>query len=126
MQQNYEYEQKREIWSWGQVQKLFLEPTYVKNQLWFWKDSPIFLFFILPHFKSLSTFLGPSGLFFCPLELFFSQDQVQNTLSEPTNIDYQFWFWKYSPIFLFLIRPNLGPFLLFQGFFGLFLGWGHV
>ena len=31
------------FWSWSQVQKLFLGPTYVNNQLWFWKYSPNFL-----------------------------------------------------------------------------------
>ena len=28
----------------------------------------------------------------------------------PTNIDYQFWFWIYSPNFLFFNRLFLGPF----------------
>ena len=28
----------------GSVSETFLEPTYVDNQLWFWKHSPIFIF----------------------------------------------------------------------------------
>ena len=43
---------------------------------------------------------------------------------EPTFLDNQLWFWKYSPIFLLLLRPNLGPFLPFLGLLGLFLGLG--
>ena len=65
-------------------------------------------------------FFGPFGFIFSPLGLFLDQDQVQNTLLEPTNLDYQFWFWKCSPIFLFLIWPNLGPFLALLGPSGLF------
>ena len=36
----------------------------------------------------------------------------------PTHIDYQFWFWMYSPNFLFFIRPFLGPFFPSFGPFG--------
>ena len=43
---------------------------------------------------------------------------------ESTNVDYQFLFWKYSPIFLFSIRPNFGLFWNFLGPLGLFLGSG--
>ena len=44
------------------------------------------------------------------------------TFFETTNVDNQLWFWKYSPIFLFSIQPNLGPFLHFLGLLGLFFG----
>ena len=55
--------------------------------------------------------------------IFFGRDHFQNTLLEPTNVGNQFLFWKCSPIFLFLIWPNLGPFF-FLGPSGLFLGLG--
>ena len=41
-----------------------------------------------------------------------------------TYVDYQLWFLKYSPIFLFLIWPNLGTFWHFLDPSGLFLGLG--
>ena len=31
----------------------------------------------------------------------------------PSNLEHQLWFWKYSRIFLLLLRPNLGLFSLF-------------
>ena len=104
----------------GVMFKNFLGPTYVNNQLWFWKYSPILLFLIQPHFGPLlhffwafwGYFLGPFGLFFVALWGYsWGQYQVQNTFLEPTNVDYQFLLWKCSPIFLILIRPNLGAFL---------------
>ena len=67
------------------------------------------------------TFLGPLGIFF-PLGLFLGLRSGSNTFLEPSNVDYQFWFWKYSPIFLILLRPNLGPFFALFGPLGLFLG----
>ena len=69
------------------------------------------------------TFLGPLGIFF-PLGLFLGLRSGSNTFLEPTNVDYQFLFWKYSPIFLFSIWPNFGPFCNFLGPSGLFLGLG--
>ena len=71
------------------------------------------------------TFLGPLGIFF-PLGLFLGLRSGSNTFLEPTNVDYQVLFWKYSPIFLFSIRPNFGPFWNFLGPSGLFLGLGSV
>ena len=49
------------LWSWGEVQKFFLEPTYVNNQLWSWKYSPIFLFLIQPHFRLFSSFYNKTS-----------------------------------------------------------------
>ena len=39
----------------------------------------------------------------------------------PTYVDNYLSFWKYSPIFLFLIQPHLGPLLHFLGPSGLFV-----
>ena len=49
---------------------------------------------------------------------------AQKTFLEPTYLDNQFWFWKVSLIFSFLIWSNLGPFLNFLGLSGLFFGLG--
>ena len=43
------------------------------------------------------------------------------TFFEPTNVDYQFWFWKHGHTFLFLTCSHLEPFL---GPLALFLGLG--
>ena len=76
----------------GQVQKLFLGPTYVNNQLCFWKYSPIFLFLICPHYGPLLNFFWALRDICLPFGFFFGQDQIQNTLLEPTNIDDDFLF----------------------------------
>ena len=60
------------------------------------------------------TFLGPLGIFF-PLGLFLGLRSGSNTFLEPSNVDYQFWFWKYNPTFLFLTLPYFGPFCIFLG-----------
>ena len=63
------------------------------------------------------TFLGPLGLFFGPLGLFLESGSGSKTFLEPTYVVNQLWFWKYSPIFLFLIQPHFGPLLHFFGSF---------
>ena len=47
----------------GSGSKTFLEPTYVVNQLWFWKYNPTFLFLIRLNLGALLHFWGLSGLF---------------------------------------------------------------
>ena len=47
----------------GSGSKTFLEPTYVVNQLWFWKYSPIFLLLLRPNLGPFLPFLGLWGLF---------------------------------------------------------------
>ena len=66
--------------------------------------------------------MGPLELFFGAFGLFLGV-RIK-TFLEPNNVDYQFLFWKYSPIFLFSIRPNFGLFWNFLGPLGLFLGLG--
>ena len=61
---------------------------------------------------------------FGPLGLFLWSRSGSKTFLEPTNVDYQLLFLKYSPIFLFFIQPNFGPFFAFLGSSGLFLGLG--
>ena len=46
------------------------------------------------------------------------------TFLRSTHIDCQLSFWKYSPIFLLSNLPHFGPFWLFLGYVGLFLGLG--
>ena len=90
----------------------FLEPTYVDNQLWFWKVSLIFSFLI---WSNLGPFLN---YFWAFGGYFFGLGSDSKNLLLPTYIDNQLWFWKYSHIFLFSIWPHLGPFLHFFGTFG--------
>ena len=70
------------------------------------------------------TFWAFRGYFLGSLGLFSGSRSDSKTFLEPANADYQFLFWKYSPIFLFFIWPNFGPFLHFSGSSGLFLGLG--
>merc|ERR1712215_390845 len=44
--------------------KNFLGPTYVSNQLWFLKYTPIFLFLLVTFGASFALFFGPLGLLF--------------------------------------------------------------
>ena len=112
------------FWSWGQVQKFSLGPTFVNNQLWFWKYSPIFSFFFFDSatFWPLLHLFGSFGAIFQPSfgAILF---RLRSVL-EPTNVDCKFQFWRYSPIFLFLNRPNLGLFCTFWVIWGFF--WGRV
>ena len=48
--------------------------------------------------------------------LFLGLRSGSKTFLGPTYVDSQLWFLKYSPIFLFLIRPDLGLFPLFRPF----------
>ena len=71
------------------------------------KVQPYLLVFHSAKFWAFLHFLGSLGLF-------FGFGSGSKTFLEPTNnVGYQFLFRKYSPIFLFLIRPNFGPFCTF-------------
>ena len=58
--------------------------------------------------------------FFGPMGLFLRSRSGSKTFLEPTIIDYKFLFWKYNPIFLFLMRPNFGPFCTLGAFGAIF------
>ena len=88
--------------------------------------QPYLFIFNSAKFWAFLHFLGPSGLFFGLLGLFLGSRSGSKIFLEPTNVDYQFLFWKYSPIFLFFIRPNFGPFCTFWALRGYFWGWGQV
>ena len=62
------------------------------------------------------TFLGSL------VGIFLESGLSSKKLLELTYAVNQLWFWKYSPIFLLLHWPNLGPVLPFSGLWGLFLG----
>ena len=101
------------FWSCGQASKTFLGPTYVDKQLWF-------CFLIWQHLEPLlHFFLAFWGYLFVPSGLFLGSGSGSKTFLGPTYVDNQLWFWKYSSIFLFLIRPNFGPLLHFFGLSGL-------
>ena len=48
----------------GPFGPIFLGPTYVNNQLWFWKYSLIFLFLLVTFGASFALFFCSSGLLF--------------------------------------------------------------
>ena len=81
-------------------------------------------------FESAAIFfvftLAKFGAFLCTFwalrSYFWGWGQVQKLLLGPTKIDNQLWFWKYSPIFLFIIFPHLGPLLHFFGALQFFFG----
>ena len=60
--------------------KTFLEPTFVVNQLWFWKYSPILLLLLRPNLGPFLPFLGLWGLF-------LGLKSGSKTFSGPTYID---------------------------------------
>ena len=75
-----------------QVQKLFCGPTYVDNEPWFLEVQPyIFVFNSATFGASFALFWGPLGLFFV-LWVIFVFGTSSKIFSEPTNVDYQFWF----------------------------------
>ena len=81
----------------------------------------LFVFISATFGASFALFLILLGrFFFCHFGLFLGSGSGSKTFLEPTNVDYQFLFWKYSPIFLFLIRPNFGPFCTFWALRGYF------
>ena len=77
--------------------------------------QPYLFVYISANFGAFFHFLGLSGLF-------FGLRSGSKTYLGPTYVDNQLRFWKYGPIFLFLILPHLGPILHFFGLFGVFLG----
>ena len=78
------------------------------------KYNPIFLFWF-GHNWGLFCSFGPYRRYF------WSWGQVQNFF-RPTYVNNHHWFWKNSPIFLFLIWPDFGPLLHFLGRLRLFFG----
>ena len=94
--------------------------TYLCKQLTLVLEVQTYLFV----FDS-ATCLASFALFWALLGYFWSPDQVINTLLEPTNVGYQFLFWKCTPIFLFLIWPNFVFFWHFLALRGYFWGYGQ-
>ena len=72
---------------------------------------------VQPHLLCLiPPCFGPLLHFFLgPLGLFVESGSGSKSFLEPTYVVNQLWFWKYSPIFLLILRPTLGPFLPFLG-----------
>ena len=62
---------RRYFLGWGQVQKLFLGPTYIDCLLLFWKYSQIFAFCFGPIWGLFYSFLVPTGLIDGPFETIF-------------------------------------------------------
>ena len=73
----------------------------------------------------LFLFIPIRGLFY-PSVLLLELCSALKTFLEPSNVGYQFLFWKYRPIILFFIRPNFGPFCTFLALRGYFWGLGQV
>ena len=94
---------------------------------WFLKVHTYF-FFILPFFGifwAIFWFYGAIFWFFKAIwGYFWGWSSI--TFFGPTNVDYRFLFWKYSPIILFLIQPYMGPFIHYFGPSVLFLGLGQI
>ena len=65
-------------------------------------------------------------VFFALLGLFLGLGSGSKIFFGLTNVDYYFWFSKYSSIFLFLIQQLLGPFFTFRALWGHFWSRGQV
>ena len=105
--------------NWGKVQNFFR--TYLSRQstsvLKVWPN----LSFIRQHLGPFAIFWVLGGYLFGHLGLLLGSRTGSKIFLEPTYVDHQLWFWKYRPIFSFLIPPNLGLFAVL-GLLGLFLG----
>ena len=86
--------------------------------------STVLSFLLWPHLGPLLNLFGPFRAIFWSFGICLGLRLGSKTFWEPTNVDYQFLFWKCNSIFLFLIRPNLEPFLYVLGHSQLF--WGKV
>ena len=54
--------------------------------------------------------------FFCPFGAIFEVEvRFKKYFLGHTNVDYKFWFWKYSPIFAFLILALFDPWVAIFG-----------
>jgi len=72
--------------------------------------------------------LAPFGVFFAPFSSFraiFGLGWGPKRFLTPINVDYQFWFWNYNPIF-FSFGPIWGLFGPFWALWGYFWGWVQV
>ena len=89
--------------------------------------QPYLFVFISAKFWAFLHFLGSTVIFFFDLlGLFLESRSGSKIFLEPSNVDYKFLFWKYSPIFLFFIGPILGLFCTFWALRGYFWSWGQV
>ena len=108
--------------------KNFFETCLYRQSTLVLEVQPYLSFFIWPHLWLPLHFFGPfvaiSLALRGPLGLYLWSGSGWKTFFEPTYVDNQLWFWNCSPIFMFLIWPNLGPFIHFLGLSGLFLGLG--
>ena len=64
------------------------------------------------------SYLGTFVHFSALQSYFLGLSPVKKIFLRPTNVDYQFWFWKYSPIFNSKFDPILGLFGPFGANFG--------
>ena len=108
--------------------KTFLEPTYVDNQLWFWKVSLIFSFLI---WSNLGPFLN---YFWAFRGYFLGWGQIQKIYCYLPKQTTNFGFGSTAISFCFqfghiwgLFCTFLGPSgLFFLALWGLLCGWGQV
>ena len=95
--------------------KTVLGPTYVDNQLWFWKYSYIILFFIRP----LSNSFRPFGDFSWPFwAIFVVGVRFKNNFETPIYKQLTLVFEKYPYIFV-LSSAKVWSFFAFLGLSGL-------
>ena len=113
------------FWSYCQVQNLFCYILIQKINFGFGSTALSFVFntFILG--ASFALFWVLRGYLLGPLGLILGSRSGSKTFLEPTNVDYQFWFWKYSPIFC-LKSAKIGAFLPFLTLQGYLWGWSQV
>ena len=104
------------FWGCGQAQNLFT-PYLCRPSTLVLEVQRFLLFQFGPIWGSFFfTFFGPFRAIFLVFRVIFRVGSGLTIILRPTNVDYQFLFLKYSPIFLFLIWPNFGPFALFGPF----------
>ena len=104
------------FWGQGRFKNIFGTNPYRQSTL-FLEVQPYRFVLKSAKFGAFFHFLGLSGIS-------FGLGSCSKTFLKHTNVDYQLWFGKFSPIFKFFIRPHWAAFLPFFCPSGLFLGLG--
>ena len=111
----------------GSDSKNLLLPTYIDNQLWFWKYSHIFLFSIWPHLGPFLHFFGPFGAIFWPFGAYCVVGVRFKNIFGTYLCRKSTLVLEIQPyLFVYNLAKFGAFFYIFWAFRGYFWGWGQV
>ena len=90
----------------GPVRKIFWDLQCRQSTLVLEAQPLLFLLNLATFFASFALFWALWRYFFVLWGLFLELGSGSKMFLEPTYVVNQLWSWKYSPIFLLLLRPN--------------------